>query len=384
MTSVSALMKFSTSDWDLAVNTNRLHSKIKKYAITCTPIGQTAQTKGLLQKHDFDPGTKLAVIGDIHGDDLRLERTLKALEQRGFLDSNFKCLPGTHILFLGDYVDRGSDSLKVLELLITLKMQNPTRIDLIRGDHEVLATSQKSPKDRKYQTYLESDANKKILSSFFSQLPVTVYVGQKDSSPTIEYAQFCHALFHLYTDPTPLLASNTENATCWITDSTAFSKRIKLLALDSSENTFKHAHTILSEVAKKITIRFDDIFWLDADTTSRFESPIGRIALGPEPIKAYLKVISTKTRKAKEIVRGHQAGIWQLKDPKTSKVLLTTLDPSTNKQEQTFMEITVAHKVCDWKKTLITISLSDDETTALSKLTALNARIMPTLNPVSS
>ena len=39
-------------------------------------------------------------------------------------------------LFMGDFVDRGTNSLEVICLLLALKLQYPNQIQMIRGNHE--------------------------------------------------------------------------------------------------------------------------------------------------------------------------------------------------------------------------------------------------------
>ena len=110
----------------------------------------------------------LTLVGDIHGQLLDL---LRIFENTGYP-------PNINYLFLGDYVDRGVQSIEVIIILFIFKVRYPQNFFILRGNHE------SREMNKEYGFYTECMQKYDVhvynaIEEIFDWLPLAALIGNK-------------------------------------------------------------------------------------------------------------------------------------------------------------------------------------------------------------
>jgi len=318
------------------------------------------------------------------------------------LDENFKCTPNSHLVFLGDYSDRGSKSLQVLQLLMSLKIQNFDQVTLIRGNHESSSFNQPGVDDLDYQSFIYDATNLKHFEGFYKSLPLNAYIGQKNSDDSIEYVMFSHGLLEPSLDTSSFLANHEKNFDAMEVFPSLIdhengqfpllSLRVRSVKLDPyveykdlensdpSENKehyrFLHVVKNIVNICKKDRRSLDGLDggfpitafnWGDISRSNTILGPMGmrRWALSSENISNYMQLISSDKAQVKLLFRGHQHK--KAHHLYNETLVATTLPVSmfenyTQLGFDSFYLLTTHAKYKNWTKKVFAINSTNNET----------------------
>lgn len=84
----------------------------------------------------FAEGTTVAIVGDVHGQLKELILELIAMRDNGILTENLRVKDSGAIIFTGDLLDRGKKSIEAFVVVLLLRLANPGRVFVARGNHE--------------------------------------------------------------------------------------------------------------------------------------------------------------------------------------------------------------------------------------------------------
>ncbi len=181
-------------------------------------VGRLAEVK---------PLGKAVIVGDLHGD---LESLVQIVKESHFLEKIDQ--DRDVLIFLGDYGDRGDQSIEVYYLILELKLVFPEHVILMRGNHEGPEDLMASPHDLPIQFQRRfgeewADAYSKtreLFSHLYNAVLVEerylmVHGGLPIEACTLEDLAFAHALHPkqrlleemLWNDPTEMIEGSCES-----------------------------------------------------------------------------------------------------------------------------------------------------------------------------
>ncbi|MHA1301814.1 MAG: metallophosphoesterase [Candidatus Helarchaeota archaeon] len=137
-----------------------------------------------------DKSEKILIIGDTHGDYNTTNKIVHKFQTESY----------DRLIFLGDYVDRGPKDIQNINFLLNLKIMEPKKLILLRGNHEFPVMNLNYGFVNQVLNYFKEDADE-IYNKYretFSKLPYSVQyrkilmlhggvpVRMDDSSYTLE------------------------------------------------------------------------------------------------------------------------------------------------------------------------------------------------------
>lgn len=153
--------------------TNTFFNRRQAYFLPGGPI----PFEPFAQKLALPPDSEVFFRGDLHGDVASLMANLAWLNTQGYLRGFTIARTNFHMVFLGDYTDRGAYGIEVLYTILRLKIANPDRVFMARGNHEEVNMQARYGFHQEGQGKYGAAFNPARIGRALDFLPVVIYVG---------------------------------------------------------------------------------------------------------------------------------------------------------------------------------------------------------------
>lgn len=296
-------------------------------------------TEGLFEKAEIEEGSEVYVRADLHSDVGSLLLLLKTLQAQGKLDKNFKCQSGFHMVFLGDYMDRGHNDIEVMSILLKLRLENPQQVHLIRGNHEDVDVGKSYSEEWKW-----IKENRETLENCYKTLPLAFFVAcnTPGESGVREYAHFSHGAFSTLVDPIAFLdgKEDVRPVDAFLISSSPTRKEEpeqgvrSLTKKQVAEETVMRVREVESSLESKTSgYTWGDVVEKQSPSGEDFSVDLrsGRNKYSPELLQAVSR-LKSGTSRIKTYWRGHSHEAKEYtvqKKTSGSKVIATTLATGT-------------------------------------------------------
>lgn len=248
--------------------------------------------------------------GDFHGDVRSFVASLGWLNTNKYLEGFKLSRSNLYMVFLGDYTDRGMQGVEVLYTLYRLKLANPDRVILARGNHEDISLAQNygflAEGNAKYARAFNAV---KVLRAY-DFFPTVVYVGTGTN-----YIQCNHGGMEAGYDPGALLDSPGEqrfqmlgalNQSRFAQENPAW-----VAALARSERSVVTAHfkdlVPQSPVAPEtLGFMWNDFSIAKGEAALAFDALRPAIVYGEGAVKGFLEIAGTERNRLRAVFRAHQ------------------------------------------------------------------------------
>jgi hypothetical protein len=277
-----------------------------------------------VQKLALSPGTTIFMHGDLHADLHTLLAYISHLQKEGYMETQdaftIRADKNIYIVFLGDYTDRGVYGTEVVYTLMRLKLANPERVILIRGNHEDQQITRYYGFDTEFYNKFSDvstqaqQACKAKIAKLYNFLPLALYVGCQET-----FVQCCHGGLEIGFNPQNLLAMTgkqfqwlgklMQSTECHkITQADPVLEKTAMFASLAS-NFFDYIPTDCVSYHPTGQLALNGFMWNDFEPCPKTDSscsPGRGFRFNKQFTQAALAVASSATHKLKGVIRAHQ------------------------------------------------------------------------------